>query len=93
MSDPDLAEAAQRTTVRDVLGLKVMAGSQILAGQDGLDRVVSGVNIIEVPDVHRWLKGGSSSLRRRSHGVMTPTASPTSSETKGEGNGRPSCKR
>jgi purine catabolism regulator len=35
-----------------------MDGSTVLAGGAGLDRRVSGVNIIEVPDVHRWLKGG-----------------------------------
>lgn len=45
-------------TVRDVLELKAMAGATLLAGGAGLDRRVTGVNIIEVPDVHRWLKGG-----------------------------------
>jgi purine catabolism regulator len=45
-------------TVEDVLGLPAMSGSEILAGGAGLDREVSGVNIIEVPDVRRWLTGG-----------------------------------
>jgi purine catabolism regulator len=45
-------------TVRDVLGLECMRGSIVRAGAGGLRRDVLGVNIIEVPDVWRWLRGG-----------------------------------
>lgn len=35
-----------------------MAGAEVLAGAEGLDREVTGASIIEVPDVYRWLRGG-----------------------------------
>lgn len=44
--------------VRDVLELEPMSEASVLAGAAGLEREVTGVNIIEVPDVERWLKGG-----------------------------------
>ena len=45
-------------TVADVLELDALRDAQVVAGQDGLSRVVTGVNIIEVPDVWQWLQGG-----------------------------------
>lgn len=45
-------------TVRDILGLEAMKGGEILAGSSGLDREVTGANIVEVPEVHKWLRGG-----------------------------------
>jgi len=45
-------------TVRDVVELPAMAGATVLGGKAGLDRPVTGVNVIEVPDVARWLRGG-----------------------------------
>lgn len=41
-----------------LLSLDELRGAKVLAGSDGLGRIVSGVNIIEVPDVARWLAGG-----------------------------------
>jgi purine catabolism regulator len=44
--------------MRQVLALPVMKDAELVAGIAGLDRPVRGVNIIEVPDVWRWLRGG-----------------------------------
>ena len=44
-------------TVGSVLSLGALRGAELLVGQRGLDRRVAGVNIIEVPDVARWLHG------------------------------------
>lgn len=45
-------------TVRDILELPAMVAAEIVAGRSGLDREVTGANIVEVPDVYRWLGGG-----------------------------------
>ncbi|HJQ00172.1 MAG TPA: PucR family transcriptional regulator ligand-binding domain-containing protein [Jatrophihabitans sp.] len=43
-------------TVRDLLATAGLAGTTVLAGQAGLDRVVRGVNVMEVPDILAWVK-------------------------------------
>ena len=43
-------------TVREVLDLDVMVGATVLAGEQGLDRLVTRVNVMEVPDVLPWVK-------------------------------------
>lgn len=45
-------------TLRQVLDLDVMEDTTVLAGAAGLDRRIRGINIIEVPDVWKWLEGG-----------------------------------
>jgi purine catabolism regulator len=45
-------------TVAEILQLEAMAGGEVLAGRSGLDREVTGANIVEVPDVYKWLRGG-----------------------------------
>lgn len=45
-------------TVADALDLDELRGIEVLAGKAGLARLVTGVNIIEVPDVWQWLHGG-----------------------------------
>jgi PucR family transcriptional regulator, purine catabolism regulatory protein len=45
-------------TVRELLEMECLEGSELLAGAGGLDRVITGLNIVEVPDVWRWLRGG-----------------------------------
>ncbi len=42
--------------LRGVLELDVLAGSQVLAGQAGLDRPVTRVNVMEVPDVLPYVR-------------------------------------
>lgn len=50
--------AGEPLTVADVLQLDVLARAEVVAGDAGLARAVTGVNIIEVPDVWQWLHGG-----------------------------------
>jgi len=45
-------------TVRSVLKLQPFAEARVLAGAQGLDRVVRRVDVVEVPDVRGWLRGG-----------------------------------
>src|SRR5690606_314526 len=45
-------------SVREALSLPVLQGAEVLAGEDGLDRVVSSVNVMEVPDVLPWVRPG-----------------------------------
>ena len=43
-------------TVREMLGQDAMHGTRIIAGADGLDRVVRRLNVMTVPDIVRWTK-------------------------------------
>jgi purine catabolism regulator len=43
-------------TVRQLLATPSLAGTTVLAGHTGLDRVVRGVNVMEVPDILAWVK-------------------------------------
>ncbi len=43
-------------TVRDVLDLPSLSGTRVLAGADGLERIVSRVNVMEVPDILPWVR-------------------------------------
>ena len=43
-------------TVREMLGQDAMRGTRIIAGADGLDRVVRRLNVMTVPDIVRWTK-------------------------------------
>ncbi len=45
-------------TVKDVLNLPAFQDINFLAGSDGLVRAVTGVNIVEVPTVANWMRGG-----------------------------------
>lgn len=46
-------------TVRQLLSLDCLTGSRLLAGEKGLDRIVSGASIMEVPDIWNWVKRGT----------------------------------
>ncbi len=43
-------------TVREMLGQDAMRGTRIIAGAEGLDRVVRRLNVMTVPDIVRWTK-------------------------------------
>ncbi|GEN81426.1 PucR family transcriptional regulator [Actinotalea fermentans] len=45
-------------TVREIMTLAPLHGTYVLAGASGLDRVVTGVNVMEVPDIERYVKEG-----------------------------------
>lgn len=44
-------------TVQEILRLPKMRELKVIAGQNGLDRRVNYVTVMEVPDITRWLKG------------------------------------
>jgi PucR family transcriptional regulator, purine catabolism regulatory protein len=43
-------------TVEEILRVSSFAGARVLAGEDGLGRLVQRLNIMEVPDVLAWVK-------------------------------------
>jgi PucR family transcriptional regulator, purine catabolism regulatory protein len=43
-------------TVREMLSQDAMRGARIIAGADGLDRVVRRLNVMTVPNIVRWTK-------------------------------------
>jgi len=43
-------------TVRDLLTLPSLAGSELVAGAGGLHQIVRWVNVMEVPDILPWVK-------------------------------------
>ena len=45
-------------TVRELLTAQELAETELIAGAGGLDRPVRGVNVMEAPDIARWLRGG-----------------------------------
>ena len=73
----DLPEAAaEGVTVRELLDdIPSLAGTVLLAGAPGLDRVVRGVNVMEVPDILAWTKP---------HELLLTTAFPLTQTTGGQ---------
>lgn len=45
-------------SVRGVLGSDVLDGTHVLAGGSGLDRPVTRMNVMEVPDIAPWVRPG-----------------------------------
>ncbi|GIP37827.1 transcriptional regulator [Paenibacillus sp. J31TS4] len=45
-------------TVRELLKLPVLKEAKVISGEEGLDRVVRYVDILEVPDLRGWLREG-----------------------------------
>jgi purine catabolism regulator len=45
-------------TIADALNLEKMSDVEVLAGKKGLDRHITQVNIMEVPDIVDWVKEG-----------------------------------
>ena len=45
-------------TVNDLLQLREFSEFELLAGEDGLDREIDSVNIIDSPDSHSFFRGG-----------------------------------
>lgn len=52
------AASAEGLTVRDLIDRPGLAGADVLAGKSGLDRIVRGANVMEVPDILPWVKSG-----------------------------------
>lgn len=45
-------------SIEDVLSLPAMHGTKVIAGAQGLHRVVKSVNVMEVPDVENFVRSG-----------------------------------
>ena len=45
-------------SVRQALKVDALKKAKVVAGYQGLDNVISFVNIMEVPEVSKWMKGG-----------------------------------
>ena len=45
-------------TVQDILQLDCMSQTNVVAGHQGLTRIVSNVNVMEVPDIGNWISAG-----------------------------------
>ncbi|MFD1040476.1 PucR family transcriptional regulator [Virgibacillus byunsanensis] len=43
--------------IKDILKMSEMKGTTILAGQNGLDRIVESTTVLDAPDAIKWLKG------------------------------------
>lgn len=52
------APAAGGVAVRDVLALQSLLGADVIAGETGLGKLVTAVNVMEVPDIEPYLAPG-----------------------------------
>ncbi|WP_338118494.1 PucR family transcriptional regulator [Streptomyces coryli] len=55
---PASAPPAARLTVAQALELPALAGARLVAGRDGARHAIRVANIMEVPDIVRWMRGG-----------------------------------
>lgn len=68
-----VTDANLRVTLREILRIPCLSGTTILAGAAGLDRIVSRINVMEVPDVVDWVKP---------HELLVTTGYPLSSSAR-----------
>lgn len=45
-------------SLKEILESEELKGVKVVAGSKGLDRIVVNVNIMEVPDIEKWVKAG-----------------------------------
>jgi purine catabolism regulator len=48
--------ASEILTLGELLNDEVLAGAELVAGGSGLDRAISAVNVMTVPDIGRWVR-------------------------------------
>ncbi|TFV61525.1 PucR family transcriptional regulator [Mycobacterium sp. PS03-16] len=48
--------ASEVLTLGELLNDEVLAGAELVAGGSGLDRAISAVNVMTVPDIGRWVR-------------------------------------
>jgi purine catabolism regulator len=58
VSSVETVRAPFGITVEEALLLPCLSHARLLAGHDGTDRAIRVVNIMEVPDIIRWMRGG-----------------------------------
>jgi purine catabolism regulator len=44
--------------VKDLLQLETLSGLRVLAGEEGIDREVASVSVMDAPDICDWMRGG-----------------------------------
>ena len=49
-------DASEILTLGELLNDEVLAGAELVAGGSGLDRAISGLNVMTVPDIGRWVR-------------------------------------
>ena len=55
-------------SVREALELPSLSPARVLAGEAGLERRIRSVNMMEVPDIERWLREARAPSRREEDG-------------------------
>jgi len=48
----------ENLTVREILNMPGFQEMKILAGEKGLDNLVTNVSVMDAPDIYKWMKGG-----------------------------------
>ena len=49
---------AFKVRLRDILNVDLLAGAEVIAGETGMDNVITSVNVMEVPDIVDWVRPG-----------------------------------
>ncbi len=49
---------ALKVRLRDILNVDLLAGAKVIAGETGMDNVITSVNVMEVPDIVDWVRPG-----------------------------------
>ncbi len=50
--------ASSGITVSQALNIETLKNAKVIAGINGLENIITGVNIMEVPDIANWVKSG-----------------------------------
>ena len=51
-------QKALKVRLRDILNVDLMAGAELIAGEKGMDNVITSVNVMEVTDIVDWVRSG-----------------------------------
>jgi len=51
-------QKALKVRLRDILNIELLAGVEVIAGESGMDKVITSVNVMEVPDIIDWVRPG-----------------------------------
>ena len=49
---------ALKVRLSDILNVDLLAGAEVIAGEAGMDNVITSVNVMEVPDIVDWVRPG-----------------------------------
>jgi len=57
-SPPHEGEPMSQLKVADLLQLATLKKARLVCGEGGINNLISGINIIEAPDIADWVQGG-----------------------------------